>query len=284
MSTRRGRAGDDGGTLHAGDRVQLIDTRKRRYSFTLALGGAYHFHAGIVRHDDLIGTEEGVVVETSLGQRVAVLRPTLADHVFSMPRVAQVIYPKDLGAILMLADLFPGARVFESGVGSGALTTAALRAIGREGSLLAYELRDDMAASAARNVETFLGEGWPLELECRDAYEGIDAEGLDRVLLDLPEPWRMVPHAEHALRGGGIFLAYLPTIGQVAELHRALGGSALQFGETVEVFQRSWHVTEESVRPDHRMVAHTGFLTTARVVRGDLGTIRPRRRNRSGVS
>lgn len=269
--------------LSYGDRVHLIDTRQRRYAITLTEGGTFHSHVGIVAHDDLNGIEEGSVVETSLGLSLFAMRPTLAEHVFSMPRGAQVIYPKDLGSILMRADIYPGARVFEAGVGSGALTMALLRAIGPTGSLLAYELRKDFADRARDNVEAFLGPGWPLTIELRDAYAGIDAEGLDRMLLDLPEPWHVVPHAERALRGGGILLCYLPTIGQVMQLRSALADSQLQLADTIEVLERSWQVDGQSVRPDHRMVAHTGFLTTARLVRGNLGPTRPRRRTRTGL-
>jgi tRNA (adenine57-N1/adenine58-N1)-methyltransferase len=185
-----------------------------------------------------------------------------------MPRGAQVIYPKDLGPILVLADVFPGARVLESGVGSGALTMALLRAVGATGHVTGYEIRDDFARRARTNVEGFLGADVPLAIEVRDAYAGIDLEGLDRVLLDLPEPWRVVKHAQAALGPGGILLAYLPTIGQVARLREELQDSAFGMAETLEVFQRTWHIDGQSVRPDHRMVAHTGFLTHARLLAG----------------
>jgi tRNA (adenine57-N1/adenine58-N1)-methyltransferase len=190
-----------------------------------------------------------------------VLRPTLADFVLAMPRGAQVIYPKDLGPLLILADVFPGARILEAGVGSGALSMTLLRA-GAE--VVGYELRDDFAAKARSNVESFLGAGCPYRVELRDVYEGIDDAGLDRVLLDLPEPWRVVKHAAAALRPGGILVSYLPTIGQVAQLREALDAGSFVLAETLEVLQRSWHVEGQSVRPDHRMVAHTGFLTAAR--------------------
>jgi tRNA (adenine57-N1/adenine58-N1)-methyltransferase len=153
-----------------------------------------------------------------------------------------VIYPKDLGPILMLADIFPGARVLESGVGSGALTMTLLRTIGPQGHVLGYELRDDFADRARRNVEGFLGPDVPLTIEVRDVYDGIDATDLDRVLLDLPEPWRVVKHAEAALRPGGILLSYLPTIGQVMRLREELAGSAFGMSETLEVLQRGWNV------------------------------------------
>ncbi|HEY7135025.1 MAG TPA: tRNA (adenine-N1)-methyltransferase [Acidimicrobiia bacterium] len=250
----------------AGDRVLLVDAKRRRHLVTLTEGGAFHSHTGVLEHDAIIGKEEGVTVRTSLGARLVAVRPTLAEYVLKMPRGAQVIYPKDLGPIVMLADVFPGARVLESGVGSGALTATLLRAVGPAGHVHGYELRADFAERAVRNVEGFLGPDQPLTVEVRDAYEGFDLVDLDRVLLDLPEPWRVVKHAESALHPGGIFLAYLPTIGQVMRLREELAGSAFGMVETVEILQRSWHVDGQSVRPDHRMVAHTGFLTHGRLL------------------
>lgn len=252
--------------LAAGDRVLLIDTKQRRHLVTLEPGGAFHSHAGVVEHNQLIGREEGVTVRTSMNARMVAVRPTLSEYVLKMPRGAQVIYPKDLGPILMLADVFPGARVLETGIGSGALTMTLLRAIGPTGHLLGYELRDDFADRARRNVEGFLGPDLPLTIEVRDAYDGIEATDLDRVVLDLPEPWRVVKHAEAALRRGGILLSYLPTIGQVMRLREELAESAFGMVETLEVLHRGWHVDGQSVRPDHRMVAHTGFLTHARLL------------------
>lgn len=249
-----------------GDRVLLVDAKRRRHLVTLADGGQFHSHAGVVSHDDILGRDEGVSVRSSLGARLVAVRPTLAEYVLKMPRGAQVIYPKDLGPILLLADIFPGARVLESGVGSGALTLTLLRAVGPTGHVLGYEIREDFADRARRNVEGFLGPGLPLAVEVRDVYDGIDADDLDRVLLDLPEPWRVVKHAGAALRPGGILLSYLPTIGQVTRLREELAGSAFGMTETLEVLQRTWHVDGQSVRPDHRMVAHTGFLTHARLL------------------
>jgi tRNA (adenine57-N1/adenine58-N1)-methyltransferase len=249
-----------------GDRVLLIDTKQRRHLITLAEGGAFHSHAGVLEHDALIGCDEGVTVRTTMNARMVAVRPTLSEFVLKMPRGAQVIYPKDLGPILMLADVFPGATVLESGVGSGALTMTLLRAIGPTGRVHGYELRGDFAERARRNVESFLGPDLPLTIEVRDVYDGIDVDDLDRVLLDLPEPWRVVKHAEAALRPGGILLSYLPTIGQVMRLREELDGSAFGMIDTLEVLQRGWHIDGQSVRPDHRMVAHTGFLTHARLL------------------
>jgi tRNA (adenine57-N1/adenine58-N1)-methyltransferase catalytic subunit len=255
-------------TFSAGDRVLLVDAKRRRHLITLAVGGEFHTHAGVLPHDSIIGEPEGVTVRTTLGSRLVAVRPTLSDYVLEMPRGAQVIYPKDLGPILMLADVFPGARVLESGVGSGALTLALLRAVGSTGHVTGYEIRDDFARRAQANVEGFLGPDQPLTVEVRDVYAGIELDDLDRVMLDLPEPWRVVKHAEAALHPGGIMLAYLPTIGQVARLREELAGSAFGMAESLEVLQRTWHVDGQSVRPDHRMVAHTGFLTHARLLSG----------------
>jgi tRNA (adenine57-N1/adenine58-N1)-methyltransferase catalytic subunit len=233
----------------------------------LAAGGEFHTHAGPVPHDGVIGRDEGVVVKSTAGATFTAIRPTLSDFVLKMPRGAQVIYPKDLGAILMLADVFPGARVLEAGVGSGALSMALLRA----GAVVTgYEVRGDFAARARANVVAFLGDdaAASFAVEERDVYDGIDETGLDRVVLDLPEPWRVVKHAEDALRPGGILVAYLPSVMQVAQLRETLAASAFGMAQTLEVLQRTWHVEGQAVRPDHRMVAHTGFLTQARLLPG----------------
>jgi tRNA (adenine57-N1/adenine58-N1)-methyltransferase len=253
-----------------GERVLLIDSKARRYLITLAEGGSFSTHAGTMPHADLIGHDEGILVRTSHGARLRAVRPTLSDYILKMPRGAQVIYPKDIGPILMLADVFPGARLLEAGVGSGALSMALLRAVGPDGEVVGYEIREDFAARAAKNVESFLGPDQPYRVELRDVYEGIEESGLDRIVLDLPEPWRVVKHATVALRPGGILVSYLPTIGQVARLREELDGSPFGLAETLEVLQRTWHVEGQSVRPDHRMVAHTGFLTAARLLDPDL--------------
>lgn len=254
-----------GRPLKAGERVLLFDAKDRRYLVTLAPGAEFHTHSGPVSHDAIIGADEGLLVRSSRGARFTVVRPTLAEVILKMPRGAQVIYPKDLGPILMLADIFPGATVLESGLGSGALSMALLRA-GAE--ITGYELRPEFAERAATNVAGFLGADAldRYHVEVRDVYEGVDAFGLDRVVLDLPEPWRVVAHAEKALRPGGILVSYLPTILQVATLREALARSGFGMAETIEVLQRGWHVEGQSVRPDHRMVAHTGFLTAARLL------------------
>ncbi|MDE3085191.1 MAG: tRNA (adenine-N1)-methyltransferase [Acidobacteriota bacterium] len=254
--------------MATGERVLLVDPRGRRYLVRLTSGGAFHTHAGIVAHDDLIGRPEGAAVAASTGRRFLVFRPTLAEVVLKMPRGAQVLYPKDLGAILLAADVGPGMVVLEAGVGSGALSMALLRA-GAE--VVGYEVRPDFAAQARANVAALLGEDVAYRVEERDVYEGIDERGLDRVVLDLPEPWRALPHLEEALRPGGILLSYLPSITQVAELRRELDRRRFAMAETAELLRRTWHVEARSVRPDHRMVAHTGFLTTARLLAPEEG-------------
>jgi tRNA (adenine57-N1/adenine58-N1)-methyltransferase len=250
----------------AGDRVLLVDNRRRRHLVVLVAGGQFHTHAGLIEHDSVIGHPDGSVVRTTRGARLTAWRPTLSEYILEMPRGAQVIYPKDIGPILMLADIFPGARILESGVGSGALTSALLRAIGPTGSVTGYEIRDDFAKRAIENVHGFLGTDVPLDVQVRDVYEGIDVRDIDRIVLDLPEPWRVVKHAAETLVPGGIMLAYLPTILQVGRLREELVSAPFAMVETLEVLHRGWHVEGQSIRPDHRMVAHTGFLTVARRV------------------
>jgi tRNA (adenine57-N1/adenine58-N1)-methyltransferase len=253
------------GGFAIGDKVLLVDQKGRRYLVTLKEGGEFHSHNGFVPHADLVGPDEGVTVKSTRGTAYVALRPTLEDFVLEMPRGAQVIYPKDLGPILVIADIAPGVRVLESGVGSGALSMAMLRA---GADIVGYELREDFAARARANVASFLGEPAMARyhVEIRDCYEGISESGLDRVVLDLPEPWRVVTHAERAMRPGGILVAYTPSIVQVGQLRAALRDDLWLATRTLEVLHRTWHVEPPAVRPDHRMVAHTGFLTTARLV------------------
>ncbi len=253
-----------------GERALLVDRKGRRYLVHLVSGHSFQSHAGVVSHDAIIGAIEGSEVHASRGgdskasnARYLAVRPTLGDVILNMPRDAQVIYPKDLGAILMAADIYPGARVLEAGVGSGALSITLLRAGAR---LIGYEIRDDFAARATANVTATLGERLSHEIHRRDIYDGIAEAGLDRIVLDLPEPWRVVPHAETALKRGGILCAYLPSINQTAELRASLAASAFGLEETFEILRRTWHIEGRSVRPDQRMVAHTGFITTARLL------------------
>jgi tRNA (adenine57-N1/adenine58-N1)-methyltransferase len=249
-----------------GERVLLLDVKKRRYLVVLAEGGEFHSHAGFVAHADVVGQPEGTLVRSTRNAEYTVIRPTLEDFVVEMPRGAQVIYPKDLAPICMIGDIGPGVRVFESGVGSGALSMTMLR---YGADIVGYELREDIANRARTNVREFLGEP-ALEryrVELRDSYEGIaDADGeFDRVVLDLPEPWQVVPHAEGVLHAGGILVAYTPSITQAAQTRDVLRGRWID-ARTLEVLHRTWHIDGQAVRPDHRMVAHTGFLTHARLL------------------
>ena len=261
-TTAGGTAGGGAGFAD-GDLVLLVDRKSRSYLRRLESGGFFHSHTGLLAWDDLADRPEGTEVRSAGGTRFLAFRPTLSDFVTKMKRGAQVIYPKDLGPILLLADIAPGHRVLESGVGSGALSLALLRA---GAHVVGYEIRDDFARRARKNVREFLGpEAMDrYRVEERDCYEGIDIEALDRVALDLPEPWRVAPHAARRLRPGGILVAYTPSVVQASRLREALERGPWALAATVEVLQRGWHIAGEAVRPDHRMVAHTGFVTHAR--------------------
>lgn len=264
-TSRGGQLMSRSGPLIAGEPVLLIDRKKRRYLIDLAEGGEFHSHSGVLPHDELIGKPEGETYRSSRGMVFIAIRPTITDYVLKMPRGAQVVYPKDIGPIIIQADIFPGARVLESGLGSGALSTGMLRA---GADIVGYELRDDFEQHARDTVGRFLGSE-ALEryrTQVRDVYQGIEETELDRIVLDLPEPWQVVPHAEQALRRGGILLAYTPSIIQVSQLHEAIEESRFGMAETVEVLHRGWYVNGTAVRPDHRMVGHTGFLTHARLL------------------
>ncbi len=252
------------GVFTAGEKALLLDSKKRRYMIDLADGGEFHSHNGFVAHANVIGQREGVVVRSTRGSEYTVLRPTLEDFVVEMPRGAQVIYPKDLAPICMLADIGPGVRVFETGIGSGALSMTMLR-YGAE--IVGYEIREDFANRARKNVESFLGAPAldRYEVHIADSYEGIDPElGMfDRVVLDLPEPWNVIPRAEAVLQPGGLLVAYTPSITQAVQVRDALKGKWID-ARTIEVLHRGWHIEGQAVRPDHRMVAHTAFLSVAR--------------------
>jgi tRNA (adenine57-N1/adenine58-N1)-methyltransferase len=248
-----------------GERALLVDRRGRRYLITLRAGDKFHFHQGFIDHDAIIGSDEGITLKSSSGTTLIAYRPSLADFILKMPRGAQVIYPKDLGYILLEADVYPGATVLEAGTGSGALTLALVRAVGERGIVISYEQREDFAARARANIESFLGKiPDQLDLRVGDVMD-VEIEGsVDRVVLDLPEPWRVLPAALRAMRPGAIFCSYVPTTTQIAQTTEALREAG--FGEiaTREVLLRGWHVDGASVRPEHRMVGHTGFVTTAR--------------------
>jgi len=264
--------------LGNGERIHLVDKKGRQYALTLKAGDTYQFSGQTIAHDELIGKSDGSLVALSGGKVMMALRPTLGDYVLKMPRGAQVLYPKDLALIPMWADVYPGARVFEAGTGSGALTMALLRAVGSRGLVVTYEAREDFSRTALMNIERYMGTVPNLAAFRRDAYEGIecldDGVPFDRVVLDLPEPWRVVPHAARALRSGGIYLSFVPTVPQVEQTVEALERAAV-FGmlETFETLLRTWSIQGRSVRPDHRMVAHSGFLTVARKTEAGLWAV-----------
>ena len=249
-----------------GDVILLVDKVGRRHKVRLKAGQRHSLHSGAIEHDALIGRPEGVVVTTQLGARLLAVRPTFADQVTGRVRQAQPIYPKDLGAILVGADIHPGARVLEAGTGTGGLTMAALRAVGQDGLVVSYELREEFLESARRVIAETLG-GLPSNLILRlgDVYEGVEERDMDRVLLDLSEPWQAIPAARSALRPGGILFAHCPNVSQVQRFFDSLR-EARGFGmlEVFELLQRGWTVRGRSMRPSHRMVAHTGFLCFAR--------------------
>jgi tRNA (adenine57-N1/adenine58-N1)-methyltransferase len=252
--------------LTAGELIVLIDKAGRRHRVRLKPGERHSLHSGVIAHDELIGRPEGVVVTTQMGARLLAVRPTFAEQVTGRVRQAQPIYPKDLGAILVSADIRPGAKVLEAGTGTGALTLALLRAVGREGRVVSYEQREDFLEAAKRAIAETLGEVPPnLDLKLGDAYAGVEERDVDRVLLDLPEPWQAVPAAKVALRPGGIVFAHCPNVSQVQRFFDCLR-EVRGFGmlEVFEVLQRGWTVRGRSLRPSHRMVAHTGFLCFAR--------------------
>ncbi|MGQ0680281.1 MAG: tRNA (adenine-N1)-methyltransferase [Actinomycetota bacterium] len=249
-----------------GDKALLTDRKGRRYLITLRPGDSFHFHKGIVQHDQILGSTEGQGVCSTGGEPLMVFRPTYGDYVLKMPRGAQVIYPKDVGAILVHGDIYPGAHVLEAGIGSGALTIALLRAVGPSGRVSACELREDFAHRASANIKQFLGKVDNLKIRMGSIYEPIDPIAVDRAVLDLSEPWRALPQIVQALRPGGLLVCFLPTILQVSTLTEALRQQPRWTSiQTQENLKRTWHVEGQSVRPDHRMVAHTGFLTLARL-------------------
>lgn len=253
--------------LQEGERIHLVDRKGRHYALTLRRGKTFQHSGETVPHDSLIGRPEGLRISLSKGTRMTVLRPTLAEYVLKMPRGAQVIYPKDLASILIYADIHPGARVLEAGLGSGALTMALLRMVGEKGAVFSYEVREDFARRGAENIRQFLGEPGNWRLIRADIYDGIAEGELDRMIFDLPEPWRALPHIPAVLRPGGILLSYLPTVPQVERWVRELRASRIfDFVTTMETLERGWNIEGRSVRPDHRMVAHTGFITTARKI------------------
>jgi tRNA (adenine57-N1/adenine58-N1)-methyltransferase catalytic subunit len=252
----------------AGERVMLVDSKGRRYLITLKAGGEWHSHHGAVAHDELIGGIEGTRVSSSGGSKMLVFRPALADFVLKMQRGAQVVYPKDMGLIIVYGDVFPGARVVEAGTGSGSLTLTLLRAVGSEGRVISYETREDHLERARGNIgswyESMGAKPDNLELRLGDVFREHVDEPMDRLILDLPEPWHAIGTTTRSLVPGGLMCAYVPTVPQVSKTVETMRSGGFAFVNAFEGLLRTWNVEGQSVRPDHRMVGHTGFLVTGR--------------------
>ena len=273
------------GPFRIGDRVQLTGPKGRLHTTTLRADGELHTHHGVLKHTELIGQPDGSVVTNSGGHEYLALRPLLRDFVMSMPRGAAIVYPKDAAQILAEADIFPGAVVVEAGVGSGALSLWLLRAIGAEGRLVSFERRSDFADVARANVETFLGtepDNW--DVLVGDLGEALPAAvapaSVDRVVLDMLAPWECMDVVADALAPGGVVVCYVATATQLSRVAEYIRGTGL-FTEpdANETMVRGWHVEGLAVRPDHRMVAHTGFLIWAR--RLAPGAIAPEQKRRA---
>jgi len=271
------------GDFAAGDRVQLTDPKGRHHTLVLEPGKVFHTHRGGLAHDDLIGRPEGVVVTAASGTAYLALRPLLSDYVLSMPRGAQVVYPKDAAQIVAMGDVFPGASVLEAGAGSGALTCSLLRAVGAGGRVVSYERRPEFAAIARTNVERFFGGPHPAwELKVGDLADAGERD-IDRIMLDLLAPWELLDTVSAALIPGGVFIGYVATTTQLSRLVEGLRELGT-FAEPAawESLVRPWHVVGLAVRPDHRMVAHTAFLVSAR--RLSDGVVLPPRQRRPAKS
>ena len=255
--------------LRAGEAVLFIDRKEREYMRTLRPGARIHIRNGFLLADDLIGGPDGRELENSGGEPYLVLRPTYASLIPNLPRRAQVIYPKDVGTILLWGDIAPGVRVLEVGTGPGALTMALLRAVGPTGQVISYEIRADFAEMARANVRQFFGEAPNWTVKLADASQGIEERDLDRMVMDLAEPWTLLAIAHAALRPGAVLIVYVPTVLQVKQFvdqARTAGFADVQVTETL---LRPWHVRGLSIRPTHRMVAHTGFVITCRRLAGE---------------
>ena len=270
------------GPFVAGDQVQLTDPKGRLHTITLVSGAQFHTHRGVVEHDELIGEPEGIVVKSSGGTAYLALRPLLSDYVLSMPRGAQVVYPKDSALIVGYADVFPGAHVVEAGAGSGALTCSLLRAVGDGGRVSSYERRPEFAEVARGNVERFFGGPHPAwSLTVGELAGSLTERDVDRVVLDMLAPWDVLDAVSAALRPGGVVCAYVATTTQLSRTVEALREHGT-FTEpwSIESLVRSWHTEGLAVRPDHRMVAHTAFLVFSRRLAD--GVAPPLRRRRPG--
>jgi tRNA (adenine57-N1/adenine58-N1)-methyltransferase len=270
--------------LRAGDQVQLTDPKGRMHTITLEAGKSFHTHKGILEHDSLLGRPEGVVVSIGTTSYLA-LRPLLSDFVLSMPRGAQVVYPKDAGQIVQMADIFPGAHVVEAGVGSGALSMSLLRAVGDRGRLSSYERREDFARIAQANVERFFGAPHPAwTVTVGDVQDTLVDTDVDRVVLDMLAPWETLDAVARALRPGGLICCYVATTTQLSTTVEALRSHG-SFTEPTswECMVRGWHVEGLAVRPEHRMIGHTGFLCTSRRLADGVEPPLRRRRPSKGM-
>ena len=272
------------GKFVAGDRVQLTDQKGKIYSITITPGKEWHTHKGWIVHDDLIGLPEGSVVSTSAGLKFTAFIPLLTDYVLSMPRGATIVYPKDAALIVGFADIFPGARVLEAGVGSGALTLSLLRAVGPTGSVHSVERREEFAANATSNIENYFGgrpENWSLAIGSVQEQD-FDHE-FDRVILDMLAPWECVEMAARVLRPGGVFMAYVATTTQLSATAEALKDDGhFTEPESFESMVRGWHHEGLAVRPQQRMIGHTGFLIFSRRMAPGVEVLARRRRPAKG--
>lgn len=251
-------------TIRAGDAVLFIDRKEREYLRILKQGTQFHIRSGGFRADDIIGLPEGSTVFNSGREPFLVLRPSFADLIPNLPRQAQVIYPKDIGPILMWGDIGPGSSVVEVGTGPGAMTMALLRAVGPTGQVVSYELRSDFVEMAKRNVGQFLGETPNWQIKLADATLGIDERNVDRMVIDLAEPWTILPGASRALRPGAVLVAYVPTALQIKQFVDEARRSNFGHVQAMESLLRFWHIKGKSVRPEHRMIGHTGFVIACR--------------------
>jgi tRNA (adenine57-N1/adenine58-N1)-methyltransferase len=269
------------GPFAVGDRVQLTDVRGRHYTVVLAPSGEFHTHRGAIAHDNVIGLPEGSVVKSANGDPFLVLRPLLVDYVMSMPRGAQVIYPKDAAQIVHEGDIFPGARVLEAGAGSGAMTCSLLRAVGPEGRVVSYDVRADHAEHASRNVATFFGElpgNWELVIADVVDYTGPE---VDRVVLDMLAPWDVMGAVACALVAGGVLMVYVATVTQLSRTVEAMREQQCWTEPRAwETMQRGWHVVGLAVRPQQTMRGHTAFLISARKLAPGAVAPMPVRRKR----
>ena len=276
--------GANRGRFVAGDRVQLTDQKGKIYSITITPGKEWHTHKGWIIHDDLIGLPEGSVVSTSAGLKFTAFIPLLTDYVLSMPRGATIVYPKDAALIVGFADIFPGARVLEAGVGSGALTLSLLRAVGPSGSVHSVERREEFAANATSNIENYFGgrpANWSLAIGSVQEQD-FDHE-FDRVILDMLAPWECVDMAAKVLRPGGVFMAYVATTTQLSATAEALKEDGhFTEPESFESMVRGWHHEGLAVRPQQRMIGHTGFLIFSRRMAPGVEVLARRRRPAKG--